>query len=88
MFKAQLGSRAGSSPLYKMPAKLTTQPTSLREREKGKHNLCSVVFSWTHTLAEIRACPPYFCIGISGEVKAYSCSKSITTAAPHQQAYM
>lgn len=69
-----------------MPAKLTTQPASPREREKEKHNLRRVVFSWTRTLAEIRAYPAYLCVGISGEVKAYSCSKSITAAGPHQWA--
>lgn len=31
---------------------MTTQSTSLREREKGKLNLCKVVFSWPLTLAK------------------------------------
>lgn len=65
-----LGCHAGTSPLYKIPAKMTTRPTSLRKGEKGKFNLCKVVFSCLKFSNQIGAYAAYFCIGISREGKA------------------
>lgn len=79
-----LGCHVGASPLYKIPAKMITQTTSLRKGEKGKLKLCKVVFSCLNFSNRNRAYAAYLCIGISREGKAFPCITSVTTTAPHQ----
>lgn len=63
---------------------MTTQPTSLRKGGKGKLNLCKVIFSCLNFSKQIGAYATHLCIGISREGKAFRCSNSVTTTAPHQ----
>lgn len=63
---------------------MTTQSTSLRKGEKGKLDLGKVIFSCLNFSKRIGANAAYLCIGISREGKAFPCSNSVTTTAPHQ----
>lgn len=66
-----LGCHVGASPLYKIPAKMITQTTSLRKGEKGNSNCAKLYFPVLTSATEIEPMQHIYALGFLERVRLF-----------------